>query len=244
MLLGMTDISSSVSEDASSLTYSTYRQLRGDILFGRLPPGEKLKIQDLAERMRVSPSVVREALSRLTADNVVIAIPQRGFRVAPITADDVQDLTRARIEIEMVCLRRSLQHGDVSWEAGILAALHQLVRTHPEPGSVDEGWADVHAQFHRALVRACDSKWLLQVREQLFVQAERYRWINVRNSPKTRDLGDEHSEIANAAIRRDVERTCDLMERHLRLTETMTLEALASARSAREGVVGSLEAAA
>ena len=120
----------------------------------------------------------------------------------------------------------------------ILAALHRLVHTHPEPGSVDENWADVHGQFHKALVAACDSKWLLQVREQLFVQAERYRWINVRMSPETRDLGDEHREIAEAAIRRDLPRTCELMEHHLRLTETMTLEALAAAASASLSVPG------
>lgn len=236
----MTPVSASGSEDTGSLTYSTYRQVRADILFGRLPPGEKLKIQDLAERMGVSPSLVREALSRLTAENMIIATPQRGFRVTPITAEDVQDLTRARIEIEMVCLRRSLERGDVSWEANILAAVHQLVRTHPEPGRVDEAWAGVHAEFHRALVQACDSKWLLQVREQLFVQAERYRWINLRMSPESRDLRDEHREIADAAIRRDIATTSALMEQHLRLTETMTLQALASANLGKEVAMGNL----
>lgn len=222
--------------DTHSLTYSTYRHLRADILSGRLPPGEKLKIHELAERLQVSPGVVREALSRLTADNVVVATPQRGFRVTPINAEDVRDLTRARIEIEMVCLRRSLEKGDVSWEAHILAALHRLVHTHPEPGSVDESWADVHGQFHKALVAACDSRWLLQVREQLFVQAERYRWINVRMSPETRDLGAEHREIAEAAIRRDLPRLCELMGHHLRLTETMTLDALAAAALASKSL--------
>jgi GntR family transcriptional regulator, carbon starvation induced regulator len=236
----MTAVPSSGKDDTGSLTYSTYRQLRGDILFGRLPPGEKLKIQDLAERMGVSPSLVREALSRLTAENLVIATPQRGFRVTPITAEDVQDLTSARIEIEMVCLRRSMERGDVSWEANILAALHQLVRTHPEPGRVNERVADVHAQFHRALVQACDSKWLLQMREQLFVQAERYRWINLRMSPENRDLRDEHSEIAKAAIARDIATTSALMENHLRLTETMTLQALASERFGKEAATGNL----
>jgi len=232
----MADFSSSVEAAGSSLTYATYRRLRTDILTGRLSPGEKLKINDLAEAIGVSSGLVREALSRLTSENIVIATPQRGFRVAPITADDVKDLTRARIEIEMVCLRRSLAAGDVAWEAKIVGALHELIRTPESPSELNENWAEAHARFHEALVGACDSKWLLHVREQLFVQAERYRWINVRMSAATRHLGDEHRQIADAAIQRDVDRTCGLMEHHLRLTETLTLQSLAAASVAERAV--------
>jgi DNA-binding GntR family transcriptional regulator len=213
--------------DATSLTYSTYRRLRADVLTGRLPHGKKLKIQELSEYMGVGPGVVREALSRLTSESLVVAMPQRGFRVAPITAEDVRDLTEARIEIELVCLRRSITKGDVTWEAGIVAALHQLNRTPSDAADLSEPWTDAHAQFHDSLVRACDSKWLLRVREQLFIQGERYRRINLRMSDANRDLRDEHREIAEAAIRREVERTCDLMEKHIRLTETLTLRSLA-----------------
>ncbi|MGF6507718.1 FCD domain-containing protein [Paraburkholderia sp. 32] len=60
----------------------------------------------------------------------------------------------------------------------------------------------------------------------LFVQGERYRWINARMSEASRDLRGEHQEIAEAAISRDVERTCELMEHHLRLSETLTLRSL------------------
>jgi DNA-binding GntR family transcriptional regulator len=73
---------------------------------------------------------------------------------------------------------------------------------------------------------------LLRVRAQLFTQAERYRWINVRMSPSTRDPGDEHQQIAAAVIERDIDRTCALMVHHLRLTETITLESLAAAARA------------
>jgi len=232
----MSSILSDALPDSTSLTFSTYRRLRADILMGRVPAGEKLKIHEFAESLGVSLGVIREALSRLAAENIVVASPQRGFRVAPITAADVRDLTQARIEIEMICLRRSMERGDVAWEAGIVAALHQLNRT-PHAGELTEAWADAHAQFHDSLVRACDSKWLLHVREQLFVQAERYRWINVRMSAAARDLPDEHREIADAVIGRNIEQTCRLMEHHLRLTETLTLQSLAAASPRAESRV-------
>ncbi|MFZ6648596.1 GntR family transcriptional regulator [Undibacterium sp. TJN25] len=222
----MSDISFDVAANNGSLTVSIYKRLQADVLAGRLAPGDKLKIHDLSEQMDVSPGVVREALSRLASESIVVASPQRGFRVAPISAEDVRDLTQARIEIERSCLRRSLTNGDVAWEAAILAALHRLSHTPHEAADLSEPWADTHAQFHKSLVDACDSKWLLKVREQLFVQAERYRRINTRLSADIRDLRAEHEEIAKLAISRDVERTCEMMEHHLKLTETLTLQML------------------
>lgn len=212
--------------DATSLTYSTYRRLRAEVLSGRQKPGHKLKIQELSEQLEVSQGVIREALSRLAAERLVVASPQRGFRVTPVTADEVRDLTVARVEVELVCLRRSIARGDVAWEAGVVSALHQLNRTPSNPADLDEGWIDAHTQFHDSLVRACDSTWLLRVREQLVVQGERYRWINVRMSDESRDLREEHREIADMAISRNVERTCELVEHHLRHTETLTLRSL------------------
>src|SRR2546427_11482141 len=104
----MSDVLATLPLDAGSLTVSTYRRLRADVLTGRLRPSEKLKVHELAQLLEVSPGVVREALSRLASERLVIATPQRGFRVAPISAEDVHDLTEARIEIEMACLRRSM----------------------------------------------------------------------------------------------------------------------------------------
>jgi DNA-binding GntR family transcriptional regulator len=214
--------------DPTSLTFDAYRRLRVEVLSGRLPPGRKLKIQELADEMSVSPGVVREALSRLSSESLVVAIPQRGFRVAPITAEDVHDLTEARVDIETACLKRSLAAGKVAWEADIVAALHLLNRTPHNTVDLSGPWTDAHAQFHEALVSACESKWLLRVREQLFIQGERYRWINIRMSDADRGLHEEHSEMAEAAISRNIALTCELMERHLRLTEELTLRSLAS----------------
>ena len=223
----MSDNLPSTLPDAGSLTFSTYRDLRGDVLAGRLAPGEKLKIQELAVQAGVSPGVIREALSRLASERLVIASPQRGFRVAPISAEDVHDLTEARVEIEMACLKRAISQGDLAWEAGIVAAAHRLNRTphdHAEPG---DDWAQAHAVFHHSLVSACDSKWLLTMREQLYSQAERYRQINIKVSGPARDLPGEHDRIAAAVLARDVHRASELMTDHLRLTETLTLKSLA-----------------
>src|SRR5438132_9546483 len=92
-----------------NLTQAAYEGLRADLLACRIPPGSRLKIQELCTRLSVSLGAIREALSRLTSEGLVVAEPQRGFRAAPISAEDLSDLTRTRIKIESLCLRRAIE---------------------------------------------------------------------------------------------------------------------------------------
>lgn len=217
--------------DAPSRTVSAYLRIRSDILAGRLKADRKLRIQELAATLEVSPSVVREALSRLSAESLVVAEPQRGFRVAPINAADVRDLTEVRIDIELKCLLRAMQRGGVDWESEIVAANYALGRAPQDTREVSDDWSAAHARFHTALVAACDSPWLLRLREQLFVQGERYRRINLRMSSADRDLSGEHSRLADAVLHRDEPLATQRMTDHLRITETLTLKSLQIARA-------------
>ncbi len=105
-----------------------FETLRGDILACRILPGSKLRINDIAETSEVSLGAVREALSRLGAEGLVIAESQKGYRVAPLSVEDLRDLTEARVEIERVALARSIAHGDLDWETDLVAAWHRLSR--------------------------------------------------------------------------------------------------------------------
>src|ERR1700683_2974942 len=117
-------------KDASpNMTQGAYEGLRADLLACRIPPGRKLKSQELCLRFSVSLGAIREALSRLTSEGLVVAEPQRGFRVAPISAADLVDLTMVRVEIDTLCLKRAIACGDVDWEARLIAAAHLLART-------------------------------------------------------------------------------------------------------------------
>src|SRR5215813_14549467 len=118
-----------VRESSHNLTQGAYEALRADLLACRIAPGSRLKIQDLCQQHEVSLGAIREALSRLTSDGLVVAEPQRGFRAAPISPEDLRDLTMVRIEIDTLCLRQAVARGDVDWEARLVAAYHRLSRT-------------------------------------------------------------------------------------------------------------------
>jgi DNA-binding GntR family transcriptional regulator len=210
-----------------SLTAKVFEALRADILACRFPPGQRLKIGDLCTRFGVSLGAIREALSRLAAEGLVVAEAQKGFRVAPVSRSDLADLTTARVEIESLALRRSILYGDVAWEAGIQSAFDRLARL-PERAEGDAArisdiWAEAHQAFHAALVAGCNSQWLLRLRAILFEQSERYRRLSVKTGRKDRDVLREHRLIMEATLRRDAERAVALLSEHILMTTRLLI---------------------
>ncbi|WP_345138241.1 GntR family transcriptional regulator [Dactylosporangium darangshiense] len=207
---------------------SVYDQLRADLLTSRILPGTKLKLVALAERHEVSMSVIREALSRLSAEGLVVATPQRGFRVISLSDGDLIDLTNTRVDIECLAARRAVEHGDLAWETGLVAAHHALDRTPTllPDGGVNENWIDCHRDFHSALLAGCGSPRLQGIAAALRDAAELYRvWSQTLAHDDTRDIAAEHRQLTNLAVARDadgltaalaahIQRTTDALLRH------------------------------
>jgi DNA-binding GntR family transcriptional regulator len=216
-------------DSSSSLTQGAYEALRADLLACRILPGSRLKIQELCSRLSVSLGAIREALSRLTSEGLVVAEPQRGFRAAPISAEDLQDLTMVRVEVESLCLKRAIEIGDVNWESRLVAAFHRLSRT-PERAPADpirsnDDWAEAHAAFHLALVEGCDSPWLLRLHSQLYDQSERYRRLSIPLAKQERNVGQEHQRILDVTLKRDAKKAVALLTAHLTATTNILLAA-------------------
>jgi GntR family transcriptional regulator, carbon starvation induced regulator len=214
--------------ESGSLTAEAYARLRAEILACRLPPGQKLVIADLCDQLGFSLGAVREALSRLSSEGLVVSEPRKGFRVAPITEAELKDITRVRATIESLCLENAIQNGDLKWETNIVSTQFELSKMTLEdpndPARVSEAWAETHKRFHEALVAACDSPWLLRLRELLFVQSERYRRVSVPLDRTKRDLVAEHREIADAAVARDTKKATAAIRAHLEKTTRILIQ--------------------
>lgn len=218
-----------IQKKSVSLTEDAYHTLRSDILACRLRPDEKLVISDLCTRLAVSLGAVREALSRLTSEGLVTSEPHKGFKVAPITMAELEDITKVRAKIESMCLESAIANADLKWETNIVSTTHELSRIPlldpSDPGRINEVWTDAHKRYHEALVARCDSEWLLKIRENLFAQSERYRQFSVPLDRKARDIAAEHREIADAAIDRNAALACELLRQHLTRTTRILLDA-------------------
>ena len=106
--------------------------------------------------------------------------------------------------------------------------------THPIPEILDEHWLAEHAQFHLALVAACDSPTLLRIRSGLFVQSERYRRLSVPLQREIRNIDAEHKALMDAALERDADFVCGLMSNHLWRTTRVLLASPVLAAAASE----------
>src|SRR5215218_6553747 len=148
-----------------TVSSAVYGRIRSDILCGSLPPGMKLKLENLRQTYDVSINTLRETLSRLAADGLVEAEGQRGFAVIPATFSDLVDITQTRRLLECHAARLSLAGADLEWESRLVAAYHKLSKVE---GLVEQDatrYADqleaYNRDFHAALISACNSRWLL-----------------------------------------------------------------------------------
>jgi len=211
---------------AITRTSAIYEQLRRDIIRGELLPGEKLRIEVLRTRYKVGGTPLREALNRLSTEGLVTQSEQRGFRVTPISADDLLELTRTRCWINEVALRESIGRGDRGWEERVLLAFHRLSRV---PVVVDSRmnpeFSELHRVFHGALLAGCGSRWLMDFNDLLFDCAERYRNL-LAVIGEQRDVPAEHRAIAEAAIERKTALAVGLLNDHYEKTSKALLRAI------------------
>ena len=206
----------------SALAYS---KLRNDILRGVLEPRTRLRVNEVAGRYGCGAIPTREALNRLAAEHLVVHSEQRGFAVAPISAPDLRDLTKARSLLVEAAMREAVLKGDAAWEERVLLAYHRLTKV---PRYLDlrrrvpnPAYDAPHREFHSALISGCGSQWLVSLCARLFDHAERYR--NLARKLKVAPREDEHRKMVDAALARRVEETVALSKRHVEITAEIIL---------------------
>jgi DNA-binding GntR family transcriptional regulator len=219
-------------QDAAADAHATrasaiHARLRGDILRGQFRPGEKLPIDALCTRYGIGATPLREALNRLSAEELVLRSDQRGFRVAPVSLADLDELTKTLCWISTLALREAIRHGDAAWEEAVVLAAHRLSRV-PREGpqgysSFDPEWEARHRAYHLTLIAACGSRWLLDFFAMLLDRHARYRYLAFADASVPRDAGAEHRAITEAVLARDADAAAAAAETHIRITaETVT----------------------
>lgn len=202
-------------------TDQVHSQIRADILGGVFEPGQKLKFAALSERYGASVSAIRECLTRLTEQRLVVSEPMVGFRVVPLSIEDLEDLTATRIDLEVLALRGAIADGGMDWESDLVAAHHRLERTAivttDGPTRVSDEWEAAHVRFHAALLAGCHRPRLLGMTDSLRDAAELYRRWSQPRDPE-RDVVAEHREIFEATLARKAKGAATALGDHYRRT--------------------------
>jgi GntR family transcriptional regulator, carbon starvation induced regulator len=207
---------------AKTLIEHVYSQVKSDIVNLRLRPGAKLPIDELRARYSVSSSTIREALLLLVAERLVTAEGQRGFRTAPASFEDFQEITRLRKMMESMALRESIADGDDNWESSVVAAFHKLnlvdLRQMRKSEALAQEWDERNHAFHEALVGACRSHWVRHFRRILYQSSSRYRRMSLQVVNVRPGVQLEHKAIMDATLSRNADLACKLSDAHIERT--------------------------
>lgn len=194
-----------------------YRQLRHDVIHGRLAPGARLRLEALRDVYGASVSTLREVLNRLAGERLVVAEGQRGFAVAPVTQAEFRELAALRSLLEIHALGQSFARGDLEWEGQVVGAYHKLGRLEAQmlqgDRSRSEDWKRYDKEFHQTLIGACPSHELLTAHSAVFDQYLRYQIVAVIF--RGAEAASEHAILRDCALSRDTDRAARTLATHI-----------------------------
>jgi DNA-binding GntR family transcriptional regulator len=212
-------------QDYDSVSEKAYRRIRTDIIFGKLAPAEKLRLDRLREDYGASVGTLRELLSRLASEGLVLAEGQRGFEVAPVSAENLREIAALRLLLESHALAQSFQAGDMDWEGRVVSAYHKLSAIEKRLLTGDradpETWKRYDWEFHHALISACGSNALLETHAPVYDKYLRYQMVAgiFRGEIAAR----EHQQLLECALGRDAKTARDVLVVHIEACVDFTL---------------------
>lgn len=195
-----------IDKEESAVGEDCYRRIRADIVFGRLKPAHRLRLEALRESYGVSVSTLREILSRLAAEGFVAAEGKRGFEVAGVSADNLRELAGLRLLLESHAMAISFASADVEWEGRVVSAHHKLAWTERLMDSgigEPEQWKRYDGEFHQALISNCGSRLLMETHSLVFDKYFRYQMVAFRY--RGAEPAEQHRALLECALKRDAE---------------------------------------
>ncbi|MDA9008815.1 GntR family transcriptional regulator [Alphaproteobacteria bacterium] len=209
-------------DEISSASIDIYRNMRNKLVAGGFEIGIKLKPETIRKTYDCAASTIREVLFRLSCDGFVSFEEQRGFRVPTSSNQILRELTSMRSIIEREGARQSIKFGDLDWEARFNAAHHKLayieskIATTNDIAPYVEVWSQAEWEFHNTLISACHSTVLHGQHRNFYDRVRQHQLLNDPESHAFRpETLEEHAMILHAALDRDTELCCRLIEEHL-----------------------------
>ena len=175
-----------------------YLTLREDIVTGRLAPGTPVGEVELATRLGLSRTPVREALARLTADGLVRTVSPRSSVVADISATEVTELFHLRIAVECALVRLAARRRDRQTFADVTATIEAARHLNLTEAVDQQTYQEIVAELDRAVVTAAASNYLAGSLDGVRLHVRRLRHLSHDHADRLRRSVEEHLAIARA----------------------------------------------
>ncbi len=216
-----------------------FKTLRQEILTGKLKPGERLMEIQLANKLGVSRTPIREAIRKLELDGLVIMIPRRGAEVAQITLKDLKDVMEVRCALDVLAIELACER----MEQEGLNNLYQACENFREAVKTKDTrkLAEADVAFHDAIVTSTGNTRLIQLVSNLSEQMYRYRFEYLKDATSHEMLQQEHMEMYQNILKKDKAAAASVVRKHINNQEEAIIKQLQLERSEKtkhDGMAG------
>lgn len=190
-----------------------FNTLRQAILKGEFQPGERLMEIQLAQRLGVSRTPIREAIRKLELEGLVVMIPRKGAEVAKITEKNMRDVLEVRLALEKLAIELACQRITDEEIKQLEISSQQFCQTTVSKDLLTMAQAD--ERFHDVIYNATKNKRLIQMLNNLREQMYRYRIEYIKDIETHEGLVKEHEDILQALREKNLEAASAMIQNHI-----------------------------
>ncbi len=210
--------------DYKPLREVIFNTLREAIIVGELKPGERLMEVQLAEKMGVSRTPVREAIRKLELEGLVSMVPRKGAHVADLSVKDIMDVLEVRATLDGLATMLSANR-ITDEEFKELKHVHGQFANYVEKDNL-QGSIKKDVEFHDIIYRSSRNDKLIQIANNLREQVQRFRVIYLKDYSSPKDIVREHAEIIDAILKKDPEASRRVAQKHIKNQEETIIKAI------------------
>jgi len=202
---------------SQSLREQTYQVLRSAILTGEFLAGSRLVETQIADKLQVSRTPIREALQQLQQEQLVITDRNGNLRVVSFSTDDAKNLYRCRLVLEQESVLEACKKATVEQLAKIELAVKQAEQAFGQNLNQLSSYQLLHIdyQFHRAISECAGNPWLTLLLDQLFDKMALLRVQTIQQNLKVLEIRSEHRQIYEAIAQHDYQKALQSLTEHL-----------------------------
>lgn len=206
-------------DDYKPLRDLVFENLREAILKGDLNPGDRLMEVQLANKLGVSRTPVREAIRKLELEGLVIMLPRKGAYVADMSLKDIIEVLEIRASLEgLAAYLASERMGDED-----IKKLEEIVDECSKTTDIEE-LLKKDVEFHEQIFKSTNNKRLHQLINSLWEQVYRFRVSYVSDNNSFSNIVKEHKMIMNAIKNRDGELAKKYAKEHIEKAESFVID--------------------
>jgi len=215
--------------DYKPLREVIFNTLREAIIVGELKPGERLMEVQLAEKMGVSRTPVREAIRKLELEGLVNMIPRKGAHVADLSVKDIMDALEVRASLDGLATALAAERITDEELKELKRVQLQFVQ-YVEKGTL-QGLVKKDVEFHDIIYNSSRNEKLIQITNNLREQVQRFRVIYLKDYDSTREIIKEHTGIFDALEKRDRELAQKVAQKHIKNQEIAIIRSIRSGQN-------------